>query len=189
MAQTKMLVGLGNPGAEYEQTRHNVGFKVIDLLAGSLKIEITKRKFGGRFGIGEFGGSKVILFKPWLFMNQSGEPVAAALGFYKLEYADLLVISDDMWLEPGSIRIKASGSAGGHNGLKDIIEKLGTEDFARLRVGIGQNEQEDAYDYVLGVPDSQQKPLIKKAMEKARDAALCWLELGIDRAMNRFNAL
>ena len=189
MAETKMLVGLGNPGAEYAQTRHNVGFMVIDLLAGSLKIDINRRKFKSRFGIGEFAGKKVMLLKPWLYMNQSGQPVATALGFYKLTPADLLVISDDMWLEPGKIRIRASGSAGGHNGLKDITEKLGTENFGRLRVGIGQNDRQDAYDYVLNAPDSRQKPLIEKAVENARDAALCWLEHGIDRAMNKFNAL
>lgn len=189
MAETKMLVGLGNPGAEYAQTRHNVGFMVIDLLAGSLKIDINRRKFKSRFGIGEFAGKKVMLLKPSLYMNQSGQPVATALGFYKLAPADLLVISDDMWLEPGKIRIRASGSAGGHNGLKDITEKLGTENFPRLRVGIGQNDRQDAYDYVLSAPDSRQKPLIENAIENARDAALCWLEHGIDRAMNKFNAL
>lgn len=189
MAETKMLIGLGNPGAEYADTRHNVGFKVIDLLAGSLKIDITKRKFKARFGSSQFEGNKIILFKPWQFMNQSGHPVATATLFYKIDLHNILVITDDMWLEPGKIRIRASGSAGGHNGLADIIEKLGTEDFARLRVGIGQSGQQDAYDYVLSVPDRQQKPLIEKAIELARDAALCWLEFGIDRAMNKFNAL
>lgn len=189
MAETKMLVGLGNPGAEYAETRHNVGFKVIDLLAGSLKIDIRKRKFGALFGSGKFAGEKIILLKPWLYMNQSGEPVATALGFYKLEPADLLVISDDMWLEPGKIRMRAAGSAGGHNGLSDIIAKLGTENFSRLRIGIGQNDRQDAYDYVLSAPDSLQKPLIEKAIENAKDAAMCWMEFGIDRAMSRFNAL
>lgn len=183
-----MLIGLGNPGAEYADTRHNIGFKVMDLLAGSLKIEINKRKFGGRFGSGEFAGKKFFLLKPTLFMNRSGEAVACAAGFYKLKPSDLLVIADDMWLEPGKIRIRASGSSGGHNGLADIIEKLGTEDFSRLRVGIGQSDKQDSVDYVLGAPDDKQKLLIERAIETAKEAATCWLEFGIERAMNEFNA-
>lgn len=175
--------------AEYKDTRHNTGYMVIDLLAGSLKIELNKRKFGGRFGSGDFSDAKVLLLKPALFMNRSGETVAEAAGFYKLNHADLLVIADDMWLEPGKIRIRASGSSGGHNGLADIIEKLGTEDFPRLRVGIGQSDRQDSVDYVLDVPDENQRPLIEKAIETAKDAALCWLEFGIERAMNKFNAL
>ncbi len=188
MVETKMLIGLGNPGAEYAQTRHNIGFRVIDLLAGSLKIEINKRKFGGRFGSGDFAEKKVFLLKPALFMNRSGEAVATAAGFYKLKPADLLVITDDMWLEPGKIRIRASGSSGGHNGLADIIEKLGTEDFPRLRVGIGQSDKNNSVNYVLGAPDEEQRPLIEQGIEAARDAAICWLEYGIERAMNKFNA-
>jgi PTH1 family peptidyl-tRNA hydrolase len=188
MAETKMLIGLGNPDAEYANTRHNIGFMVIDLLAGSLKIEINKRKFGGRFGSGDFAGKKVFLLKPQLFMNRSGEVVTAASLFYKLKPADLLVITDDMWLEPGKIRIRASGSSGGHNGLADIIERLGTDDFPRLRVGIGQSDKSDSVDYVLGAPDKNQLPLIEKSIETARDAAMCWLEFGIEKAMNSFNA-
>ena len=183
-----MLIGLGNPGKEYKDTRHNIGFMVIDLIASSLKIEINKRKFGGKFGSSEIANKKVFVLKPGLLMNRSGEVVAAAAGFYKLKPADLLVITDDMWLEPGKIRIRASGSSGGHNGLADIIEKLGTEDFARLRVGIGRSENQDYVGYVLDSPDEKQGPLIKKAIESARDAALCWLEFGIERAMNKFNA-
>ena len=114
-------------------------------------------------------------------MNRSGEAVATAAGFYKLKPSDLLVITDDMWLEPGKIRIRASGSSGGHNGLADIIEKLGTEDFSRLRVGIGQSDKQDSVDYVLSAPDENQKLLIEQAIETAKDAAMCWLEFGIEQ--------
>ena len=137
MGQMKMVVGLGNPGEEYADTRHNIGFKVIDSLAKALAIDVRKRKFGARVGLGEFGDKKLILLKPWQFMNRSGEAVAKAVGFYKLPLSELLVVTDDMALEPGRIRIRAKGSAGGHKGLADIIEKLGTNQFGRLRVGIG----------------------------------------------------
>ena len=137
MVETKMVVGLGNPGKEYIDTRHNTGFRVIDALAETLGIEVRKRKFGARFGSSEFADAKLILLKPWQFMNRSGQAVATALGFYKLGANDLLVVTDDMALEPGRIRIRAKGSAGGHNGLADVIEKLSTESFARCRIGIG----------------------------------------------------
>jgi PTH1 family peptidyl-tRNA hydrolase len=182
----KMVVGLGNPGREYADTRHNMGFRVIDLLAQMLAIKLTRRKFGARFGLGEFAGNQLILLKPWQFMNRSGQAVATALGFYKLDAADLLVVTDEMSLEPGRIRLRAKGSAGGHNGLADIIEKLGTEQFARLRIGIGQGDA-DSVDYVLSEPAEAEKPLLEEAIERARDAILCWIECGIQTAMNRFN--
>jgi PTH1 family peptidyl-tRNA hydrolase len=123
MGDMKIVVGLGNPGDEYIDTRHNTGFKVIDSLSEALEIEVRKRKFGARFGSGEFADKKLILLKPWQFMNRSGEAVATAVGFYKVDAGDLLVVTDDMDLEPGRIRIRAKGSAGGHNGLADIIER------------------------------------------------------------------
>lgn len=187
MVETKMVVGLGNPGREYVDTRHNAGFKTIDALAEILGIEVRKRKFGARFGSGEFAAKKLILLKPWQFMNRSGQAVATALGFYNLGADDLLVVTDDMALEPGRIRIRAKGSAGGHNGLADIIEKLGTNQFARLRIGIGQSQDEWTVDYVLDRPTASEKPLLDAAIAKARDAALCWVESGIDEAMNKFN--
>jgi PTH1 family peptidyl-tRNA hydrolase len=189
MAGMKMIVGLGNPGDEYVKSRHNVGFRIIDLLAKVSGTETRKRKFGARLGEGQLAADKLILLKPWQYMNRSGEAVAKAIGFYKLDLSSLLVVLDDMWLEPGRIRIRVSGSAGGHKGLADIIEKLGTEDFARLRVGIGNNEQQDAYDYVLAEPGQQQRPLIKQGLERAKDAVVCWIEQGIDETMNRFNRL
>lgn len=120
-------------------------------------------------------------------MNQSGEVVVAAMGFYRLDAKSLLVVTDDMALESGRIRLRQKGSAGGHKGLADIIEKLGTNEFARLRVGIGRSGEQSAYDYVLDVPAQQDKSLLEDAIEKAQQAALCWIEDGIDVAMNRFN--
>ncbi len=182
----KIVVGLGNPGGEYADTRHNMGFRVIDLLAETLKIETKKRKFGAYTGAGEFADKKLIFLKPGQWMNCSGQPVAKAVAFYKLALDDLLVVTDDMDLEPGRIRLRARGSAGGHNGLADIIEKLGTDEFARLRIGIGRSTEEEAVDFVLDRP-AEEKPLLDKAVEKARDAVLCWVEYGIEAAMNRFN--
>jgi len=187
MVETKMVVGLGNPGKEYVGTRHNTGFRVIDALAETLGIEVRKRKFGARFGSGEFADKKLILLKPWQFMNRSGQAVATALGFYKLGANDLLVVTDDMALEPGRIRIRVKGSAGGHNGLSDIIEKLGTNQFARLRVGVGQSQDEWTVDYVLDRPTESEKSLLDAAIATARDAVLCWIKSGIDEAMNKFN--
>jgi len=187
MVESRMVAGLGNPGREYVDTRHNTGFKVVDSLAEVLGIEVRKRKFGARFGLGEFADKNLILLKPWQFMNRSGQPIATALGFYRLATSDLLVVTDDMALEPGRIRVRAKGSAGGHNGLADIIEKLGTNRFARLRIGIGQSQDEWAVDYVLDRPTEAEKPLLDEAINKARDAVLCWMKDGIDEAMNKFN--
>jgi len=188
MSEVKMIVGLGNPGNEYVGTRHNAGFRVIDSLADSLDINVKKRKFNARFGDGEFANKRLILLKPWRFMNRSGQPVATAKGFYKLALSNLLVITDDMALEPGRIRIRPSGSAGGHNGLADIIEKLGSNEFARLRIGIGQCGPEMAVDFVLGQPTETERPLLNRAIERAREAVLCWIEYGIETAMNEFNS-
>jgi PTH1 family peptidyl-tRNA hydrolase len=187
MAESKMVVGLGNPGSEYVDTRHNVGFRVIDLLAGALQIDVRKRKFSAIFGLGEFADKKLILLKPWRFMNCSGEPVATAMGFYKLSVGDLLVITDDMALELGRIRIRAKGSSGGHKGLADVIEKLGTESVGRLRIGIGPSDREEAVDFVLDKPTEAERPLLDEAIARAQEAALCWVQYGVESAMNEFN--
>jgi len=187
MGDMKIVVGLGNPGDEYVNTRHNMGFKVIDSLAKMLKTDVKKRKFGARFGSGEFADKKLILLKPWQFMNRSGQSVATAVGFYKLTVGDLLVVTDDMDLEPGRIRIRAKGSAGGHNGLADIIEKLGTNGFARCRIGIGRSSEADAVDHVLDKPAKEEEPLLAEAIERARKAVLCWIEYGTGKTMNEYN--
>ena len=186
MTDMKMVVGLGNPGDEYINTRHNTGFKVIDSISRTLGIEVKKMKFGARFGSGEFENKKLILLKPWNYMNRSGQTVATAVGFYKLEINNLLVITDDLAIEPGCIRLRAKGSSGGHNGLADIIEKLGTDEFARCRVGIGKTDDENQVSYVLDEPDENQKPLLTKAIQRARDAILCWIEYDIETAMNKY---
>ncbi len=185
----KLIVGLGNPGKEYIDTRHNIGFQVIDSLAEALKVEVKKRKFGARVGFGDFADKKLILLKPWQFMNRSGQAVATAAGFYKLGSNNLLVVLDDMALEPGRIRIRAKGSAGGHNGLTDVIEKLGTDNFGRLRIGIGQSGNENAVDFVLDKPNEAERVLLNEAVERSREAVLCWIEHGIEATMNRYNTV
>ena len=188
MDDTRMIVGLGNPGDEYADTRHNTGFKVIDSLAETVGIKVKRRKFGARFETGEFAGKKLILLKPWQFMNRSGQAVATAAGFYKIDIRDLIVVTDDMDLGPGRIRLRYKGSAGGHNGLADIIQKLGTNEFARCRVGIGRSAEADTVGYVLDKPQEDEKPLLTEAIERARNAVLCWIEYGIETAMNKFNS-
>ncbi|MGD0551015.1 MAG: aminoacyl-tRNA hydrolase [Sedimentisphaerales bacterium] len=183
----KMIVGLGNPGKKYAETRHNVGFKVIDMLGGVLGIEVNKSSFGGHLGKGEYAGDQVLLLKPMQYMNCSGQPVADAMGFYKIGLNDVLVVLDDMWLEPGQIRLRAKGSAGGHNGLTDVVEKLGTEDVPRLRVGIGQCKMGEAVEYVLGEPGPVEAEQINQGIGRAKDAAICWLEEGIGVAMTKHN--
>lgn len=187
MAEFRLVVGLGNPGRKYSSSRHNIGFMVIDILAETLGIKLTKRKFGARIGSGDLAGKKLILLKPWLFMNLSGKPVAEVVSFYRLSINDVLTVLDDMVLEPGRIRIRAKGSAGGHNGLENIIEELGTNQFPRLRIGIGKCPDDSAVDYVLDRPTSTEKQLLDEAIQRARDAVLCWAEFGIQRAMNEFN--
>ncbi len=185
--EIKMVVGLGNPGKEYVDTRHNIGFRVIDSLAEALGIDVRKKKFGACLGSGEYKDRKLILLKPLRFMNCSGQVVATAAGFYKLVLSNLLVVVDDMALMPGRIRVRMRGSDGGHNGLADVIEKLGTENISRLRIGIGQSEEETAYDYVLSKPAETERSLLDGAITRARDAVLCWAENGIKATMNEFN--
>ena len=187
MAEMKMVVGLGNPGDKYVDTRHNIGFCVIDAVADELDVEVKTRKFSGRLAMAEFAGKKLILLKPWQFMNCSGQIVATAAGFYKLPISELLVVSDDMAIEPGVIRIRAKGSSGGHNGLSDIIEKLGSDNFARLRIGIGQRGTDEAADFVLDKPTKAEKLLLDEAIERAKKAVLYWIENGIEKTMNEFN--
>ena len=187
MAKIKMIVGLGNPGREYAGTRHNAGFDVIDSLARQLGVDVKKKKFGGLFGQCALDDKAVMLLKPQRYMNCSGEVVATAKGFYKLAIEEIVVVTDDMALEPGRIRIRRKGSSGGHNGLEDIIARLGSDEFARLRIGIGQSAEQNATDYVLRRPGDEEKELIGKAVEKASQAVICWVKEGVDAAMNKFN--
>ncbi len=189
MAEMKVIAGLGNPGREYEDTRHNAGFKVVETIARQLGIEVNRMRFGGCLGRCEFEGKKLILLEPLKYMNRSGEVVAELMGFYKLSLDDLLVVTDDMALEPGRIRVRAKGSAGGHNGLADIIEKLGSVEFCRLRIGIGASGRLSGRDYVLGRLGEHEKDLLNAGIETAAEAALCWLREGVVKTMNKFNPL
>jgi len=187
MMETRLIVGLGNPGREYAGTRHNAGFEVVDLLAWRLGTDIKRKKFGGLLGESVVGDKKVLLVKPQGYMNRSGQVVATVVGFYRLSLSDVMVVTDDMALDAGRIRIRARGSAGGHNGLKDIIARTGSEAFARLRVGIGAAGDMDARDYVLSRPPAGQREAIDRAIALSADALECWLTEGIDAAMNKYN--
>lgn len=182
----KLVVGLGNPGSQYRDTRHNLGFMVVDRLADRHGIDLSQEKFHAWIGLGSVGGDKVALAKPTTFVNRSGQAVQAIGRFYKLELGDLLVVTDDMALPLGKIRFRPAGSAGGHNGLADVAQRLGTEDFGRLRVGIGSANY-NAVDHVLGRFEDEELPDVKKVVERAADAVTCWIENDIAVAMNAFN--
>lgn len=188
---TKLICGLGNPGAEYEGHRHNVGFRVIDAAAERFEIKLDRRKFDGRIGQGEIGKLRVFLFEPQAFMNASGAAVAAAVRFYKIDAADLLVVHDELDLPFGRLQLKLGGGAGGHNGLISIIECLGREDFARLRFGIGKPEgpgaKERVVSHVLSDFNREEQAALEELVGRAADAVDAWSRDGLASAMNRFN--
>ena len=184
----KLIVGLGNPGKKYEQTRHNVGFAVVDRLAAQFGDGVAKDKFDGRVMEATIAGERALLLWPQTLMNLSGESVGPAFEFYKLELADLLVVCDDFNLPLGKLRFRREGSAGGQKGLADIIKRLGTEDFGRLRLGIGPvPEHWDAADFVLGRFDSAERDEIDEAVKRAVEGVECWAAEGIAVSMNQFN--
>ena len=176
-----LIVGLGNPGEKYENTRHNVGFQVVDELAERQNAPVQKLKFKALTNLLTISGEKVLVMKPVTYMNLSGEAVRPAADFYKIPPERILVISDDTALDPGKLRIRTKGSAGGHNGLKSIIQHLGTDQFPRVRVGVG------LADWVLGKFQGEDKKVMDEAVKRAADAVECILKEGADRAMNRFN--
>ena len=182
----KLIVGLGNPGEKYAGTRHNVGYDVVGLLAARWRIEMAVEKFHGWFGKGEAHGEPVVLLKPTTFMNRSGRAVVAVGRFFKLEPSDLMVVSDDMALPLGRVRLRSGGSAGSHNGLQDIIDRMGGSDWPRLRVGVGESLGNSA-SYVLGRFSDVEKPAKDRGYRWAADAVECWIEDGLDEAMNRYN--
>ena len=184
-----LVVGLGNPGAKYESTRHNMGFLVVDKLAQNEKLKFNKLRFKAWTAAWEVGGEKVLLMKPQTYMNLSGEAVGQAARFYKIPADHVLVISDDIALPAGKLRIRAGGSAGGHNGLKNIIQHLGTDRFPRIKVGVGspQQAEHDIADWVTGKPMGEEQKVIIEALDKAVAAIPVLIEQGVDRAMNRFN--
>ena len=184
-----IIAGLGNPGKQYEGTRHNVGFGVIDALAEKHGISVMNIKNRAMTGKGMIGGEKVILVKPITYMNASGESLRPLVDYYKIDpEKELIVISDDISLPPGQIRIRKKGSAGGHNGLKNIILHLGNDNFHRIRVGVGEKPKEyDLVDYVLGHFSGEDKRLVDEGIAKAVQAAEIMLTGDTDRAMNEFN--
>lgn len=184
-----LVVGLGNPGPKYEWTRHNIGFLVLDELAQRERIPIQRLKFKALTNTATIGGQSVLLMKPTTYMNLSGEAVGEAARFYKLPPERVLVISDDVALPPGKLRIRRSGSAGGHNGLKNIIAHLGSDQFPRVKVGVGDkaHPEQDMADWVLGVITGPDRTAMETAIKQAADAVTLLLEQGTDQAMARFN--
>ncbi len=185
----KLVVGLGNPGRKYEGTRHNVGFDVLACLARRYGVGRPKAKFNAEVAETSIKNEKTILLSPLTFMNLSGQSVRAAVDFYKLPLTDILVICDDINLEVARLRFKPSGSAGGQNGLKDIIQRLGTQSIGRLRVGVGRPPPNwDAADFVLGKFSTDEQSEIELGIARAADAVEVWVENGVEKAMNQFNA-
>ena len=182
----KLIVGLGNPGKKYEHTRHNMGFDTIDLFSELAKIDIDKEAFKGLVGRGRVFDEDVYLLKPQTFMNLSGESVQEIVSYFKIPVEDVIVIYDDMDLEPGMIRLRLSGSSGGHKGIQNIIEHLGTQEIKRIRIGIGKPIY-DTIDYVLSKPLKDERELIDQAINTAVDALKEILKNNFDSAMNKFN--
>lgn len=182
-----IIVGLGNPGKQYEQTRHNMGFITIDRLAEKHQINVTKLKCKALVGEGYFGTKKVMLVKPQTFMNLSGQSVREIVNYYKEDLEHLLVVYDDIDLEPGVLRIRAKGSAGTHNGMRSIIYDLQEDGFPRIRLGIGKNPQIPLDKFVLGGFTKEEKPLLEDAVDKAVQAIECYVAEGINAAMNAYN--
>lgn len=183
-----LIVGLGNPGKKYELTRHNIGFETIELLSKRLDIPVNKTKFKALMGEGRIGNEKVVLAKPQTFMNLSGESVVAMMNFYGIDAEHLIVIYDDIDTAPGKIRIRKKGSAGTHNGMRNIIFLLKKEDFPRVRIGIGKQVHGDLADYVLSRFSKDEIPVMGEALDKAADSVVLMIEKSVDEAMNQFNA-
>ena len=184
-----IIVGLGNPDKKYQNTRHNVGFDVIDAIADKNHITVGERKHKALIGKGFVGGQKVVLVKPQTYMNLSGESVREVIDFYKIdEKSELIVISDDVSLDVGQIRIRKKGSAGGHNGLKNIILHLGHDEFHRVRMGVGEKpEGYDLVDYVLGHFPKEDREVMDESAGRAADAVEVMITDGVDAAMNQYN--
>lgn len=184
----ELIVGLGNPGSRYVKTRHNVGFAVIDGLAESSECGRFQDRFQADTAELRIGERKILLAKPRTFMNLSGRCVRELIDFYQLPFEDLLVVCDDINLPLGKLRARARGTHGGHNGLRDIQNHLGTTGYSRLRIGVGAPEGDDAIDHVLGRFRPSERDVIDEAVRQAVQAAACWAEKGIEACMNEFNA-
>lgn len=185
-----LIAGLGNPGRQYDMTRHNIGFEVIDYIAGNLGVKVNKLKFKALFGEAKIGTEKVYLVKPQTYMNLSGDSIKEFCSFYKIPPENVIIISDDIALSCGRIRIRQKGSAGGHNGLKSIIYQLNSDNFPRVRMGVGtpQHSDYDLADFVLGRFTKDEIPILEDAIIKASKAIEEIIKFGIDSAMNKYNS-
>ena len=188
-AETWLIAGLGNPGREYEKTRHNTGFLALDLLAKALGVRVNKPKFKGEVGVCDYKGKRLILVKPQTYMNASGLCIEPCAHFYKIPPERVLVLFDDISLDVGRTRVRRKGSAGGHNGIKSIIARLGSQDFPRVKIGVGQKPTPayDLADWVLGRFPKEQEPALKMALEHATAAVRLLVEGKTDEAMNLYN--
>ena len=184
----KLIVGLGNPGKKYEHTRHNMGFDAIDLLSDLSQIDVDKEVFHGLMGRGNIFDEDIMLFKPTTFMNLSGTAVREVVNYFKIPLEDVIIIFDDMALAPGKIRLRPDGSSGGHKGMQNIIDNLGTDKIKRIRIGIGEPEENDNIDYVLSKPIKEERELIDEAIKNVIEAVKEILKSdNFERAMNKFN--
>ena len=184
-----LIVGLGNPGKEYERTRHNAGFRAIDVLADSLGCKIDKGKFQGLYGQCNYNGIKLYLLKPLTYMNLSGRSVLQLSAYFHVPPQRIIVMFDDISLEPGRLRIRSNGSAGGHNGIKSIISELGSQDFPRVKIGVGAkaHPEQDLADWVLSTFSASEEKALASVLERAADAALSIIDQGVAAAANRYN--
>ena len=184
-----LIAGLGNPGEKYRNTRHNMGFLAVELLAEQAGVKLNKVKFKSAYHLLTFGGSRCLVMKPQTYMNLSGEAVGEAARFYKIPADHVLVIYDDVSLPVGKLRVRPKGSAGGHNGIKNIIAHLGTETFPRIKIGVGAPDHPDhgLVDWVIGKPTQAERKALEAVLDRALEAAECVIERGPEEAMNRFN--
>ena len=183
-----IIVGLGNPEPEYSNTRHNMGFDVINKLAKENDISLNRTKFNAIYGTGIIEGEKVILIKPQTFMNLSGESIKEIVEYYNIPIENIIVIYDDMDIEKGAIKIRKKGGPGSHNGMKSIVENLGSKDFPRIRIGIGKPDNDfDKINYVIGYVGKEEMEILRKGVKKAADAVTEILKNDVDTAMNKFN--
>ena len=182
----RLIVGLGNPGKEYEATRHNCGFRVLDAFADAIGVDFNKNDFDGTYAKFKLDDEDIILFKPLTYMNLSGTAVQKIVHFFKIDIDDIVVVFDDLAIKPGEIRLRLDGSSGGQKGMQNIIDNLGTQKIKRIRIGIGE-PQFDTIDYVLGKPDKEDKPKIDKAIDKAVSALKEYLNHDFQNAMSKYN--
>ncbi len=184
-----LIVGLGNPGSEYTRTRHNAGWRALDILAEQLNCKVDKAKFQGLYGQTSYNGTKLFLLKPMTFMNLSGRSVLQLSAYFHIPPERIIVLFDDISLPPGRLRIRGDGSAGGHNGIKSVIAELGSQNFPRVKIGVGAKPAEgyELVDWVLSTFSAQEEKALSFSLKNAADAALCIIDKGIQEAANRFN--